>query len=244
MLGGTCCRGSVAFSGLGAILPDVMSQPALDNMIAIADAFDRGAFAALDSVDTDTIARAVGLPSKSVSRLLRRLGVSQLSPATWAPPLNKDDWPALFLEQRTLRRNGVPVSTIYQITDAAAGVDGIVQMAMEQLNLSGIPYDQRGALRRQIPRVIKDIYLEWLKADNEVRSAERQDQDQAVDWPSVAMLPPDRLRNFARIATRVAASGTNANPGAYALRWVLENQGRSGTDLEVDDTSDLTYPGT
>ena len=50
-------------------------------MIAIADAFDRGAFAGMDRVDTDTLARVAGLPSKSVSRLLNRLEVRQLTPA-------------------------------------------------------------------------------------------------------------------------------------------------------------------
>ena len=184
-----------------------MSQPALDKMIAIADAFDRGAFAGMDRVDTDTVAELVGLPSKSVSRLLNSLKVRQLTPAksvkerhdrvyeypprirlpdakkirqpearlvvetiadqrlprrlntallyhrlgqslndgttgpqghlppplhkallrsgfsshrpegfkskriwkpaTWAPPQDNEDWPAVFLEQRTLRRNGV-----------------------------------------------------------------------------------------------------------------------------------------
>ena len=320
-----------------AILPVVMSQPALDKMIAIADAFDRGAFEGLDRVDTDTVARVVGLPSKSVSRLLNRLEVRQLTPAkkvrerhdrvyeypprirlpdakkirqpearlvveaiadhrlprtfntrllctrlgeslnggkisvrghlpkplheallrsgftshrpegfkrgstwrpaTWAPPQNKEDWPGVFLEQRTLRRNGVRVSTIYRITDSAAGLEGIIQDAMEQLNPSRNPYGQRGALKRQIRGVIRDAYLAWLRADNQARSAERQDQDQTVDWQSVAMLPEAHLRNFVRIAARVAASGANENPGAYALRWVLENQGIAGTnDVGVNRT--------
>ena len=305
-----------------------MSQPALDKMIAISDAFDRGAFAGMDRVDTDTVATVVGLPSKSVSRLLNSLEVRRLTraklvkerhdrvyeypprirlpdakkirqpearlvveaiadqrlprrfntallyhllgqslnggttgpqghlprplhkallrsgfashrpegikpkriwePATWAPPRDKGDWPAVFLEQRTLRRNGVRVSTIYTITDAAAGLGGIIQDAMEQLNLSRTPYDQRGALKRQISAVIKDGYIAWLRADNQARSADRQEQDQTVDWQSVAMLPDAHLRNFARIAARVAASGANENPGAYALRWVQENQGKRG----------------
>ena len=53
----------------------------MDKMIAIADAFNRGAFAGMDRVDTDTVARVMGLPSKSVSRLLNRLEVRQLTPA-------------------------------------------------------------------------------------------------------------------------------------------------------------------
>ena len=289
-----------------------MSQPALDKMIAIADAFDRGAFDRIDKIDTDTVATVVGLPSKSVSRLLNSLEVRRLTPAklvkerhdrvyqypprirlpdakkirqpearfvveaiadhrlprrfntallyyllgqssngstkgpqghlprplhqallrsgfashrpegfkpkriwqpaTWAPPQDKEGWPAIFLQQRTLRRNGVRVSTIYRITDAAAGLGGIIQMAMEQLDLSRIPYDQQGALNRQVRAVTKDIYFEWLRAGNEARSAERQEHDQTVDWQSVAMLPDTHLRNFVRTAARVAASRANEDP--------------------------------
>ena len=58
-----------------------MSQPALDKMIAIADAFDRGAFDRINKIDTDTVATVVGLPSKSVSRLLNSLEVRRLTPA-------------------------------------------------------------------------------------------------------------------------------------------------------------------
>ena len=58
-----------------------MSQPALDKMIAIADAFDRGAFVGNDKVDTDSVAAAVGLPPTTVSRLLKNdaLGFTCLS---------------------------------------------------------------------------------------------------------------------------------------------------------------------
>ena len=52
-----------------------MSQPALDKMITIADAFDRGAFAGMVKVDTDTISTIVGV--SVTGRILNKLGFTQ-----------------------------------------------------------------------------------------------------------------------------------------------------------------------
>ena len=307
-----------------------MSQPALDKMVAIADAFDGGAFAGMSKVDTDTVARLVGLPSKSVSRLLNRLGVRQLTPgksvkerpdriyeypsrirlpdaekirqpearlvveaiadhrlprafntrllyhrlgytlnggtigvrghlpkpfheallrsgftshrpegfkskaiwrpATWEPPRDREDWPQLFQEQRRLRQHGVRASTIYRHTDSAAGLDGIIRDAVQQLDLSRIPYDQWGALKGQIHRVIRQGYSALLAVENDAMRTNHEDADMDVDWQAVSLLNDGQLRNFAKIAARVATSETANNPGAYALRWVQENSLSVGTD--------------
>ena len=296
-----------------------MSLPALDKMIAIADVFDRGTFAGMDKVDTDTVARMVGLPSKAVSRFLKRLGVKQLTPgksvkercdrvyefpprirlpdlnkirqsdarlvveaiadhrlprqftthllynrlgasinsgtiskygslphslhtallrcgftthrpegfkakaiwkpATWEPPRDREDWPKLFQEQRRLRLHGMRASTIYRHTDSAARLDGIIRDAVEKLDLLRVPHDQKGALKEQIHGVIRSAYSALLTADNERMRAEREDVDMRVDWQAVAMLDDGQLRNFVRVAARTALSGSQANPGAYALRW-------------------------
>ena len=307
-----------------------MSQPALDKMIAIADAFDRGAFAGMDRVDTDTVARVVGLPSKSVSRLLGRLEVKKLKDgrsvkerhdrvyeypprirlpdqkkvrqpearlvveaivdhrlprsfttgllyhrlgqplnggtigpqrhlpkslhkallrsgftshrpegfkqkaiwqsATWSPPRDKEDWPPLFQKQRKLRERGLRASAVYRLTDSAAGLEGIIQDAMEQLDLSRIPYDQRGALKGQIHGVIQQAYLALLTAQNETMRAERETVNRDVDWPSALKLSDSQLRNFTRIMARVSQSEAFSDPGAYALRWALENSPGAATD--------------
>ena len=300
-----------------------MSLPALDKMIAIADAFDRGAFAGMDKVDTDTVASAVGLPSPTVSRLLKNLNVKQLTkaesckvrhdrvyeyparirlpdtkkirqaearlvveaiadhrlprsfttdllyhrlggsliegtigpqghlpkslhqallrvgfashrpegfkakrrwrPATWEPPRDREDWPKLFQEQRRLRLHGMRASTIYRHTDSAARLDGIIYDAVQELDQLRIPYDQKGALKEQIHKVIKKAYTALLTADNDTMRAQREDVDMHVDWLAVAMLDDGQLRNFARIAANRAQSGAQTNPGAYALRWVHGN---------------------
>ena len=300
-----------------------MSLPALDRMIAIADVFDRGTFAGMDKVDTDTVARAVGLASPTVSRLLKNLKVKQLTeaksrrerhdrvyeyparirlpdtkkirqaearlvveaiadrrlprsftttvlyhrlgeslikgttgprghlpqslhkallrvgfasyrpegfkqkqrwqPATWEPPRDREDWPKLFQEQRRLRLHGMRASTIYRHTDSAARLDGIIVDAVEKLDQLRVPYDQKGALKEQIHGVIRRAYSALLTADNERMRAEREDVDMHVDWQAVAMLDDGQLRNFARVAARVTLSGSQANPGAYALRWVHGN---------------------
>lgn len=46
---------------------------------------------------------------------------------------------------------------------------------------------------------------------------------EAVDWDAVAALTDAQLRGFVKIARRVR--GQQANPAAYALRWVRENMG-------------------
>ena len=307
-----------------------MSQPALDKMVAIADAFDRGAFNGLDIVDTDTVARVVGLSSNAVSRLLGRLGVKKLKdgrsvkqrhdrvyeypprirlpdstkirqpdarlvveaiadqrlprkfdtallyhrlgesinggtigpqghlprplhkallrsgftshreegfkekaiwqPATWSPPRDSEDWPPLFQRQRKLRERGLRPSAVYRLTDSAAGLEGIIQDAMEQLDLSRVPYDQRGALKGQIHGVIKQAYLALLTAQNETMQAERETVNRDVDWQSVLTLSDSQLRNFTRIMARVSQSEAFSDPGAYALRWALENSPGAATD--------------
>ena len=304
-----------------------MGQPALDRMIAIADVFDRGTFAGMGKVDTDSVAAAVGLPSTSVSRLLRalefkcfserrsvpvrkdrvyeypprirlpdlkrvrnpgtrliveaiadhrlprkfdtdllyiRLGndLSQYTigrlghlphrlhnslkelgfsthrppgfkpkpavrPATWRQPVL---WNPLFVEQRRLRRNGLTVSAVLRMTDAAAKLGGVVNIALEQLDFSRIPYDRRGALKAAIREVLTNAFDEWLRQ-------QRRDKSQAiqeVDWTAVARLSDDHLRDFASIAGRVAASKSNDNPGAYALRWVKETLPGAGTDVALE----------
>ena len=225
-----------------------MGQPALDRMIAIADVFDRGTFAGMGKVDTDSVAAAVGLPPTSVSRLLTALEFKCLSerrsvkvrndrvyeypprirlpdlkrvrnpdthliveaiadnrlprrfstrllylrlgadltqgtigpqgplhksihkslerlgftshrppgfkpqrvvhPATWRQPVL---WNTLFVEQRRLRRNGLTVSAVLRMTDAAAKLGGVVNIALEQLDFSRIPYD-RGRVEGRDPR--------------------------------------------------------------------------------------------
>ena len=307
-----------------------MSQPALDKMIIIADAFDRGAFVGLDKVDTDSVASAVGLPPASVSRLLRPLGFTLISdrrrvsvrndrvyeypariklpglegvkqadarliveaiadhrlprqfstsllctrlgnsltqhtigtqghlpkklhralsglrftshrppgykpqqvvhPATWRPPA---DWPSLFVEQRSLRRSGLRVSSIYRMTDAAAKLDTVVNRAMKRLDAIRVPYDKRGAMKAVIQEIIKDAWNAFTEAETATWRQERVGETrvtQDVDWGAVVNLPDGHLRNFVQIAARVAASETNDNPGAYALAWVQQNLPSAGTD--------------
>ena len=284
----------------------------------------------MDRVDTDTVARVVGLPSKSVSSLLNRLGVRQLTPArsvkqrhdrvyeypprirlpdpnkirqpdarlvieaitnhrlprafntrllyhrlgnalssgtigargylpkpfhqallrcgfgshrpegfkakairkpaTWEPPRDKEDWPKLFQEQRRLRQHGVRASTIYRHTDFAARLDGIIHDAVQQLDLSRIPYDKPGALKAQIHRVIRQSYSALLEVENSAMRSNLEDAGMDVDWQSVSLLNDGQLRNFAKIADRVAKSGTAKNPGAFALRWVQGNSPSARTD--------------
>ena len=307
-----------------------MSQPALDKMIAIADAFDRGAFVGLDKVDTDTIASVVGLPSTSVSRLLKplgffcitkrrlvpvrndrvyeypariklpdlkrvkqqdartiveaiadhrlprqfstsvlyiRLGTSlneytigpqghlpeslhkalarlgftshrpagfkskpAIHPATWRPPI---EWPRLFVEQRSLRRSGLRVSSVYRMTDAAAKLDNVVNRAMKRLDAIRVPYDRRGAMKAVIQEIIKDAWTAFINAETASLQRERVEGrkvTQELDWAAVANLQDGHLRNFVQIAARVSASRTNDNPGAYALDWVRQNLPGAGTD--------------
>ncbi len=303
-----------------------MVQSALDKMIAIADVFDRGTFAGMDKVDTDSIATVVGLSPATVARLLRALDFKCLSerrsvpvrndrvyeypprkrlpdlkgvrnpdahlivkaiedgrlrrqfstgqllsrlgndlthsqlgprghlhksihqslerqgftshrpdgfksqkvvhPATWRQPVL---WNTLFVEQRRLRRNGLSVSAVLRMTDAAAKLGGVVNVALEQLDSSRIPYDRRGALKAAIREVLTNAFDEWLRQ-------QRRDKSQAipeVDWTAVARLSDGHLRDFASIAGRVAASKSNDNPGAYALRWVKENLLGAGTDAAL-----------
>ena len=277
-----------------------MSQPALDKMIAIADAFDRGAFVGLDKIDTDSVATAVGLPSASVSRLLSPLGFTCLTtrkkvpvrkdrvyeyppriklpdlkrmkqadarliveaiadhrlprlfstsllysrlgnslsdytigpqghlpgsthkalarlgftshrppgfksqnvvhPATWRPPV---DWPALFVEQRSLRRSGLRVSSIYRMTDAAAKLDPVVNRAMKRLDAIRVPYDKRGAMKAVIQEIIKDAWTAFISAETATLHRERvggSRTTQDVDWTAVAKLTDGHLRNFVQIA--------------------------------------------
>ena len=317
-----------------------MSLPALDKMIAIADAFDRGTFVGMDKVDTDTVASALGLASPTVSRLLKNLKVKQLTdaksckerhdrvyeyparirlpdtnkirqaearlvveaiadhrlprsfttgllyhrlgvslsegtigpqghlpkslhqallrvgftsyrpegfkekrrwqPATWEPPRDREDWPKLFQEQRRLRLHGMRASTIYRHTDFAAKLDGIIRDAVEKLDQLRVPYDQKRALKEQIHAVISRAYSELLTADNKRMRAEREDVDMHVDWQAVAILDDGQLRTFARVAARTAVSGSQANPGAYALRWVHGNSPSAMADgVNVNGNSNV-----
>lgn len=307
-----------------------MSQPALDKMIAITDAFDRGAFVGLDKVDTDSIAAVVGFPASTVSRLLRVLNFTCVSerrrvpvrhdrvyeypprirlpdlkrvkqpdarlvlgaisehrldrrfttgvlytrvgtslsrgtigprghlpanlhkalmrcgfsshrpegfkskrvvyPATWQQPA---EWPALFLEQRRLRRSGLRVSAVYRVTDAAAKLDDVVNRAMKRLDGLRVPYDKRGALKSAIQEIIKDAWTAFISAETTTLHRERVEgsrSTQDVDWAVVAKLTDVHLRNFVQIAARVSASETNDNPGAFALAWVQQNLPSAGTD--------------
>ena len=300
-----------------------MGQPALDKMIDIADAFDRGAFAGTSQVDTTEIASVVGLPPASISRLLSRndtgfrqvtkrrrsevkadriytsppptklpnvsrkstnpdlrriveaianhelprkipiglfntrLGIDLIEgrtgrclpkhlhavllkagftctregtksvtrPARWEqPPL----WPELFTRQRMLRRNGMKISTIYRVTDAAAKNGGIIEQAMHRLDLSRVPYDARSALKRQIQRVIQEAYGAWLRELSAGMTAEREGLKLAaapsVDWAAVAALTDAQQTAFIKVAARTAASDhITDEPGVYALRWVIAN---------------------
>ena len=305
-----------------------MSQPALDKMISIADAFDRGAFAGMDIVETVMVAQVTGLPATTVSRLMNKLKIKQLSPAeskkerhdrvyeypprirlpdterirqsetrlvveaiadhrlprsfntrllyhrlgdalsggtisgrghlpkplhegllrngftsyrpegfkpkrtmkqaTWLPPRSREDWPPLFQRQRKLRDRGVRASAVYRLTDSAAGLNGIIQDAMKQLDLSRVPYDKRGALKTQIHGVIKQAYLALLDAQNGANRYEPETVNQDVDWQSLLRLSDIQLRNFARIMAHPPQS--ESNPGAYALRWALENSPSADTD--------------
>jgi hypothetical protein len=303
-----------------------VSQPALDKMIAIADAFDRDAFAGVDKVDTDSVAAVVEMPSSIVSRLMHRLGFDQVSPrrnvpvrndrvyeypariklpdlkgirnpdtrliveaiadhrlprqfsiallysrlgdalsdytiretgrlpeglrkslanlgftshrppgfkkknviypATWRRPMH---WPSLFVEQRRLRRNGLGVSAVLRMTDAAARLGAMINIALEQLDYQGVPYDRKGALKAAIRAIITDAFDEWLPKQHS-----RQGQVPAkIDWTAVSNLSDGHLRNFASIAARMDATGADDNPGAYALRWVLENLPGAGTDAAL-----------
>lgn len=51
----------------------------------------------------------------------------------------------------------------------------------------------------------------------------RRADGEAVDWDAVAALTDAQLRSFLKITRRVR--GQQANPAAYALRWVRENLG-------------------
>lgn len=293
-----------------------MGQSALDRMIAIADAFDRGTFAGKDKVDTNSIAAAVGFSSTSVSRLLgakalgfRRItkrrsvpvrhdrvyeyppriklpdlkGVRQpearliveaiaakrlprqfstrllyhrlghdlnqdtigvrghlpkpvhealirlgftshrppghkkervVHPATWTPPVL---WPPLFVEQRRLRKNHLKVSAVLRMTDAAARLGGVLNIALERLNLDRVPFDRRGALKVAIRELLTEAFDEWMRQQGKEPVLEK------VDWSAVAGLSDDHLRHFASIASRVNNSGSSDNPGAYALQWIQQN---------------------
>ena len=318
-----------------------MSLPALDKMIAIADAFDKGAFAGMNVVDTDTVARTVGLPAEAVSRLLsstslnvkritegksvkqrhdriyeypprirfpdakkirqpgarlvveaiadhrlprsfttgllyHRLGSALTGgtigprghlpkslheallrsgftshrpegfkpkaiwrPATWEAPWDREDWPELFKEQRRLRLHGMGLSAIYRHTDSAARLDGIIKDAVQELDLSGIPYDQKGELKKQIHRVIKQAYSALVTDQNKKMRAEREAVDIDVDWEAVATLTAEQLQTFAKVANRVARSRANPNPGAYALSWVQGNLLGAGIDgVAVNGTNE------
>ena len=303
-----------------------MSQPALDKKIEIADAFDRGAFAGIDKVDTDSIAAVVGMKSWAVSRLLKTMGFERVTryrsvpvrkdrvyeyparvklpslkrirnedartiveaigehriprqfttsllysrlghtlsdytiglkghlpkglhgslgrlgftnhrptgfksknetfPATWRAPL---EWPALFAEQRKMRRNGLRVSSVLRATEYAAKLGPLINIALEHLDMESIPYDRRGALRAAIHSIIVDAFDEWLPQQH----GQRARMMEKVDWEAIANLSETHLRNFASIAARVDASGANDNPGAYALRWVLENLPGAGMDAAL-----------
>ncbi len=315
-----------------------MSKQALDKMVLIADAFDQGAFAGMDRVDTNTVAQTVGLPPKAVARYLARLwdpkqrvGVRLLSksktvkqrhdrvyeypprihlpnlakirqpearlvveaitdhrlprsftaavlyhrlgipanggtirqqghlpqklhkallghgftshrppgfkekaiwqPAIWEPPQDREAWPKLFLEQRRLLRNGVRESTIGSHTDAAAKLDGIIHMALEQLDLSRVPYDQRGAVIGAIRNVIRQGFHALLASENEAARATRKPTvNPEVDWQSVLALTDSQLRDFARLMARLSGSERFPNLGAYALRRVLGDSPGAATD--------------
>ena len=142
-------------------------------------------------------------------------------PATWRqPPL----WPPLFVEQRRLRRSGLRVSAVLRLTDAAARLDVVVNIALERLDLRRIAYDRRGALKTAIRELLTEAFDAWLKQHRKGEVPVR------VDWTAVARLSDDHLRRFATIAGRVDASRSTDNPGAYALRWLQENLPGVGTD--------------
>lgn len=293
-----------------------MGQSALDKRIAIADAFDSGVFTGMDTVDTDVVAGVVGFSPEVTSRLLKSLGVTQVSPSrqhhprkdriyaypprirlpeiegikqpdvrvivqaiyehrlprqftvpllyhrvgndlsygTIAAPNKMPDalrrglsrqgfitfrpegfkselvkvpakwrhpyeWPSLFQQQRQLRERGMSVSAIYRLTDSAAQVDGIIKDAMEALDLSRIPYDERGALKGQIRSIIKQSYTALLHLENEGAKSRQVD---TMDWTALKGLSDSQLRNFSRIAANQSGR-SDINPGTYALRWVQEN---------------------
>ena len=304
-----------------------MSLPALDKMIAIADAFDRDSFTGIDKVDTNTVAAVVGLQPAVVSRLLKRLGFEQVSPyrsdrvrhdriyeyppriklpdlkrvrhpdtrliidsiadhslprqfstrllyrrlgdnvsqgtigarghlpkslhdslvrlgftthrpeghkerertihpATWRPPTK---WPALFMEHRRLRRNGLGLSAIDRMTFAAAKLGDLINIALGNLDFEGVPYDRKGALIAAIREIVVEAFDVWLPQ----QTKKKGELPAKIDWSAVAALSDGHLRNFASIAARVSASEANDNPGAYALRWVQENLPGAGTDVAL-----------
>lgn len=160
---------------------------------------------------------------------------------TWRPPRN---WPALFVRQRTLRRNGLSANAIIGLTDAAAGVEAILRDASTNLLLQGIPVDQRGRMRREVKRVIQEMFAQdrqtvavaelaaklGMKTTSgpdrllaEVDNLRTPDPAEQKAYNEIARMSDDQMRQCVRILARQSSRQDAMGPAAYALRWVREN---------------------
>ena len=115
--------------------------------------------AGLLNVTEDAVGRSLkALRFKMVKRAHRKF--EKWLPAVYAPP---PEWPALFQKQRELRRSGLSADAVMRATDSAAGVTAIIERAVRALDMSDVPLDARGALKKKIKGVIADIHREWSR---------------------------------------------------------------------------------
>ena len=152
------------------------------------------------------LAPLVGASVESVGRSMKALGFKlvkrqHVKHVGWRSAIVEPprDWPPLFERQRELRRAGLSAGAVTRATDAAADVEDIIKQAVQRLDVSDIPLNQRGMLKRSIKDVIRDVYREATRDSIPRRELARWLGESAE--ANVAALE-NRVQGLLRFATR------------------------------------------